>query len=50
MKLKSDRKFEEKLSCGLKNGMRNLVHFHQSIQKCQNWDFDGVTLSKVENV
>ena len=50
MTLKSDAKFEEKLSCGLKNYMRNLENFHQSTQKCQNWDFDGVLLSKVENV
>ena len=50
MTLKSDAKFEEKLTCSLKNDMKNLVNFHQSIQKCQNWDFDGVLLSKVENV
>ena len=50
MKLKSDRKFEEKLIFGLKNGMRNLANFHQSTRKCQNWDFDGILLSKVENV
>ena len=49
MTLKSDAKFEEKLTCGLENDMRNLVNFHQSTQKCQNWDFDGVLLSKVEN-
>ena len=50
MTLKSDAKFEEKLTCGLENDMRNLANFHQSIQKCQNWDFDGIPLSKVENV
>ena len=50
MTLKSDAKFEEKLTCGLKNDMRNLANFHQSTQKCQNSDFDGVLLSKVENV
>ena len=50
MTLKSYAKFEEKLTCGLKNDMRNVAHFHQSIQKCQNWDFDGILLSKVENV
>ena len=26
----SDAKFEEKLTCGLKNDMRNLANFHQS--------------------
>ena len=49
MTLKSDAKFEEKLTCGLENDMRNLANFHQSNQKCQNWDFDGMLLSKVEN-
>ena len=42
MTLKSDRKFEEKLTCGLENDMRNLANFHQSIQKSLNWDFDGL--------
>ena len=50
MTLKNDAKPEEKLTCGLKNGMRNLVHFHQSTRKCQIWDFDAVLLSKIENV
>ena len=30
--------------------MRNLAKFHQSTQKCQNWNFDGILLPKVENV
>ena len=30
--------------------MRNLVNFHQSKQKSQNWDFYWVLLSKTENV
>ena len=46
----SDAKFEEKLTCGLENDMRNLANFHQSTLVCQNWDFDGILLSKVENV
>ena len=50
MALKSDAKIEEKLTCGLKNDMRNLANFHQSTKKCQNWDFDRVLLPKVENV
>ena len=33
-----------------KNDMRNLANFHQSTEECQNWDFDGILLSKVENV
>ena len=47
MTLKSDTKFEEKLTCSLENG-RDLVNSHQSTQKCQNWDFDRTLLSKVE--
>ena len=49
MTLMNDAKFKEKLTCCLENDMRNLPNFHQSNQKCQNWDFDGVLLSKVEN-
>ena len=41
--------FEEKLT-SLENDMKNLTNFHQSTQKCQNWDFDGILLPKVENV
>ena len=41
MTLKGDAKFEEKLTCGLENGMRNMANFHQSSGKSQNWDFDG---------
>ena len=48
MALKTDVKFEEKLTCGLKNVMRNSVNFHQSTWKCQKWDLDGILLSKVE--
>ena len=50
MTLKSDTKFEEKLTCGLENHARNLANFYQSTGKSQNWDFDGILLSKVENV
>ena len=39
MTLKSGAKFEEKLTCCLENGMRNLANFHQSTKKCQNWNF-----------
>ena len=48
MTLKSDAKFEEKLTCCLKNDMRNFANFHQSTQKYQNWNFDKMLLSKVE--
>ena len=50
MTVKSDTKFEEKLTFGLGNDMRNLANFHQSTRKSQNWDFDGILLSKVEKV
>ena len=48
MTLKSDAKFEEKLTRGLENDMTNLANFHQSTCKCKNWDFDEMLLSKVE--
>ena len=50
MTLKRYANFEEKLTCGLKKDMRKLANFHQSTSKCQNWDFDGILLSKVEKV
>ena len=50
MRLKSDAEFEEKLTCGLENDIRNLANFYQSTQKSENWNFDGILLSKVENV
>ena len=50
MLLKSDGKFEETLSSGLENDIRNLANFHQSSRKFQNWDLDGILLSKVENL
>ena len=50
MTLECDVKFEEKLTCGLENDMRNSAHFHQSTLKSQNWDFHWVLLYKVENI
>ena len=49
MTLKNDAKPEEKLTCGVKNDMRNLADFHQSTRKGQIWDFDAVLFSKIEN-
>ena len=49
MTLESDAKFEEKLTCDLENDMRNLANFHQSTRKSENWEFDGILLSKIEN-
>ena len=34
--LKSDAKFEEKLTCGVENDLRNMANFHQSTLKCQS--------------
>ena len=34
----------------LENDMRKLANVHQSTWKCQNWNSDGILLSKVENV
>ena len=50
MTLECDAKFEEKLTCGLENDMRNLANFHQCTRKSQNWDFHWVLLCKVENI
>ena len=47
--MESDKKFEEQLTRGLKNDMRNLANFSQSTRKCQNWDFNGMLLSKAKN-
>ena len=38
MTLKSDAKFEEKLTLGSKNDMRNLVNFNVSSGKSGNFD------------
>ena len=36
MTLKSDAKFKEKLTCGFKYDLRNLVNFHSTTQKSEN--------------
>ena len=46
MTLKGDAKFKGKLTCGLKNDIRNLVNFHASSRKSENLHFDGLLLSK----
>ena len=50
MALNIDAKFKGKLTSAFKNDMRNLASFNQSTRKYENWDFDGILLSKVENV
>ena len=44
---KSDVKFEEKLTLGSKNDMRNLVYFNANSSKSKNLHFDVLLLSKV---
>ena len=50
MTVECDAKFEEKLTCGLENDMRNLANFHQSTPNSQNWDFYWILLHRVENI
>ena len=45
MTLKSDTKFEEKLTLGSKNDMRNLVNLNVSSGKSENLHFDVLLLS-----
>ena len=47
MTLMSDAKFEEKLTLGSKNDMRNLVDFNASSAKSENLHFDVLLLSRV---
>ena len=50
MTLKSKKIFEEKQTCSLENDRRNLADFRQGTRNSQNWNFDLILLSKVENV
>ena len=47
MTLKSDAKFEEKLTLGSKNDMRSLVNFNVSSGTSQNLLFDVVLLLSI---
>ena len=47
MTLKSDAKFEEKLTLGSKNDMENLVNFKVSSGKSENLHFHVLLLPKV---
>ena len=44
--LKGDAKFKGKLTCGLKNNIRNLVNFHASSRKYDNLHLYQIILSK----
>ena len=48
MTLKSDAKFEEKLTLGSKNDMRNLINFNASSGKSGNLHF-GILLLPIEH-
>ena len=50
MTLECDPKFEENLTRGLESNVKNFGNFHQNTGKYRNWDFNGILLSKVENV
>ena len=50
MTLNGDAKFKGKLTCGLKNDIRNLVNFHASSRKSQNLHFDVHRLSKAYKI
>ena len=46
MTLKGAAKFKEKLTRGLKNDIRHLINFYASSGKSENFNFDGLLLSK----
>ena len=50
MTQKCDAKLKEKLTRGLKNYIRNLVNFHASSQKSENFPFVGLLLFEVYKV
>ena len=41
MTIKSDVKFEEKLTCGFEYDMRNLLNFHPTTQRFENFFLMG---------
>ena len=47
MALKSNAEFDEKLTLGSKNDMKNLVNFNESSGKPEDLHFDVLLLSKV---
>ena len=50
MILKGDAIFKEKLTSGLKNGIRKLINFQASSRKSENLYFDGLILPKAYKV
>ena len=47
MTLTIDAKFDEKLTCGLKHDVRDLVEVHQTTEKSENLHFDGLLMLKI---
>ena len=47
MTLKSDAKFKEKLTCGLKYDMKNLVNFHTTNEKSKEFGWFSCEQSKI---
>ena len=45
-----DAKFKGKLTCGMKNDIRNLVNFHASSRKSENLHFHGLLVSKAYKI
>ena len=50
MTLNGDPKFKEKLTCGLKNDIRNVFSFHMSSRKSKNFNFHVLVLYKAYKV
>ena len=50
MTLKSDAKFKEKLTCGFKYDMRNLVNFHPTTQKSENFFLMGSFVQSIQGL
>ena len=50
MTLKSDGKFKEKVLCGFKYYIKNLVNFDPTLKSFKNLHFNGLFLIKIYNV
>ena len=50
MTMRSNAKFKEKLLCGFKYDIRNLVNFHPTTLKLENFTKMGFFLSKVYKI
>ena len=50
MALSIDATFKGKLTCAFKNDEEFSKFSPEHIRKSKNWNFDGILLSKVENV